>query len=125
MRIDVVKLPCNSCHCLADNRAMSSCEAVSIALRSSTLRASLGLTMYVSESAGPEGAVVSLREVERMVDSGRLDVAEDKEEREKEDEGADEKDAAQTDTYLQMAPNMPSCLKPNITLVIVEALPRG
>ena len=108
---------------------MSSCEAVSIALRSSTLRASLGLTMYVAEAAGTEGAAVALREVERMLDSGRLDVSEDvsedKVERDREDEGADDVDTAQTDSYLQMAPHMPSCLKPNITLVIVEALPRG
>ena len=115
-------------------RAMASCEAVSVALRSSTLRASLGLTVYVSTAAGPGGPQAALREVERMLDSGSLDGGlepvqgkdlrgEDDGSAETEEEG--EGGSGQVDSYLQMAKNMPSCLKPNITLVIVEALPRG
>ena len=127
------------------NRALESCEAVSIALRSSTVRASLGMTVYVAVAAGHDGALEAVRVVEEALDQGRIAdatsasrktvarekandgsvKADDVDEGDQVEEEQEKEQVDQVGTYLVMYPNSPSDLKPNITLVIVEALPRG
>ena len=115
-------------------RALESCEAVSIALGSSTLQASLGMTVYVAAAAGPEGALEAVRVVEGALCHGKIAVAEESSGRGSRPEDAgkgnwapeeEQEDEGQVDSYLSMYHNLPSDLKPNITLVVVEALPRG
>ena len=119
-------------------RALASCEAISVALRTSTLRAALGVTLYVAAAAGPAGAAAALRTVEGALDAAEAAAATPPEQGSgaPREQGAEEEDDSggnggegsssdeQLDSYLQTAPGM-TFLKPNITLVVVEALPRG
>ena len=123
-------------------RALASCEAISVALRTSTLRAALGVTLYVAAAAGPAGAAAALRTVEGALDAAEAaavtptppeqgsGAAPQEQGGEKEDDSGGSSGEAgsssdeQLDSYLQTAPGM-TFLKPNITLVVVEALPRG
>ncbi len=99
---------------------------MAVALRSSAMRACLGLTVYVSSAAGPEGPREALEAIERAYSEhweegrggggGRVEEGEEEEE----EEGG----RCRPDSYLEQA-DVPVPLGPNITLVQVEALPRG
>lgn len=95
------------------------------------------MTVYVAAAAGPDGALEAVRVVEGALDQGSIVSLVTNQNTGRQEgmgcghvnlEGDDHEDGqeeGQEDPYLKMYTNLPSCLKPNITLVIVEALPRG